>query len=318
MLAKLTSHAVGLNDSEYTITTEATIGAGRHNDIIIATPTVSSRHARILFSAKHQGYFVEDLKSRNGTKLDGHWVREPEPLENMNVVTIADEFDFIFQTFEAHTVSPPAAAPAATSQTDELMQSARTIIEEASFRLPTTMRSVGQPPQIPQNQPESAKRRAAVAPATDRGTGQSDWLPDREKHDTLELGHFGITESALIQEDLPLRSTSTPRYAREPNSALTPASRYILSFDRLRKSYALNEGENIVGRSGKCEIVVSHTSISRKHAVIHIDGPTITIRDLGSKNSTIVARRRIKEIRAILPGTQICFGRARAVLKAVP
>jgi len=46
-----------------------TIGRGSHNDCMIDDPSVSREHARIVRSP--DGYYVEDLKSRNGTFVDG-------------------------------------------------------------------------------------------------------------------------------------------------------------------------------------------------------------------------------------------------------
>ena len=46
-----------------------TIGRGNQNDFMIDDSSVSREHARILRSA--EGYFIEDLKSRNGTYMDG-------------------------------------------------------------------------------------------------------------------------------------------------------------------------------------------------------------------------------------------------------
>ena len=45
------------------------IGRGRGSDIVIAEPTMSRAHAAIGFDG--QGFFVQDLGSTNGTRVNG-------------------------------------------------------------------------------------------------------------------------------------------------------------------------------------------------------------------------------------------------------
>jgi pSer/pThr/pTyr-binding forkhead associated (FHA) protein len=55
------------------------VGRHRNNDIVISDPKVSSFHARIDRSA--DGFVVVDLKSRNGSFINGRRV-ETGPLTN--------------------------------------------------------------------------------------------------------------------------------------------------------------------------------------------------------------------------------------------
>lgn len=57
--------------------------------------------------------------------------------------------------------------------------------------------------------------------------------------------------------------------------------------------HPLHEGENIVGRAHDGRIVLSHSSVSRRHAVIRIHDGEISIKDLHSTNGTFVDGRRI-------------------------
>jgi|GEM_PF-5944663 len=281
MLAKLTSKAIGLTDSEYTVTTSLSIGASQGNDITIDTPSVSSRHARIFYSARKQGYYVEDLKSRNGTRVDGSLVNAPEPLANLNVVTIADEFDFIFHALALEPTLDRGSSATAIAQEQNVVNNARTIIEEATISLPDVIK-------------QSAGR-----------LGQAENREIWQRPSDTETVEAEPSESLTLRQAAPLRSL------------FNKSSRFVLRFDHSHKSYHLNEGENIIGRDGLCDIEVPHSSISRRHAVITVKGNVITISDLGSKNSTFVAKHRIHKARAILPGTRIHFGRARAILSQV-
>lgn len=59
---------------------ERSIGRAPDNDIVLDDSEVSSRHARIWYAVP--GFCVEDLKSRNGTFLNGHRITAPTPIKD--------------------------------------------------------------------------------------------------------------------------------------------------------------------------------------------------------------------------------------------
>ena len=64
---------------------EITIGRKKSNNIEIDNLQVSNKHARIV---KHAGnYFIEDLKSTNGTYLNNEKISK-EPLRDKDIITI--------------------------------------------------------------------------------------------------------------------------------------------------------------------------------------------------------------------------------------
>lgn len=58
------------------------------------------------------------------------------------------------------------------------------------------------------------------------------------------------------------------------------------------RHHPLYEGENIVGRAPDCRVVLTHSTVSRRHALITV-GEEIWVRDLDSKNGTYVDGRKI-------------------------
>ncbi|MHB8879802.1 MAG: FHA domain-containing protein, partial [Myxococcaceae bacterium] len=73
---------------------EARIGRTPENDIIVKDGGVSRNHARVY--AKGGKYFVEDLKSSNGTRLNGTTIAGPRELKTGDSVTVGDvTFDFV-------------------------------------------------------------------------------------------------------------------------------------------------------------------------------------------------------------------------------
>src|SRR5262249_490159 len=67
------------------------------DEVISTKDIVSRKHARIFYA--DDGYYIEDLESRNGTYLDGERLlkRVPVPLKHNARITICeDEFEAIF------------------------------------------------------------------------------------------------------------------------------------------------------------------------------------------------------------------------------
>lgn len=67
---------------------ECTIGRTRGNDCVIARANVSKRQARIV--AKQGHYIIIDLKSTNGTYLNGRCLRAPQVLRDGDQIAIGD------------------------------------------------------------------------------------------------------------------------------------------------------------------------------------------------------------------------------------
>ena len=75
------------------------------------------------------------------------------------------------------------------------------------------------------------------------------------------------------------------------------------------QSHPLYEGENSVGRSHDCRVVLHAPSVSRHHALITIHDGAFSIRDLGSKNGTYVDGRLIGRTPVMVkPHARIGFG----------
>jgi len=58
---------------------------------------------------------------------------------------------------------------------------------------------------------------------------------------------------------------------------------------------ALDQSRTVLGRGPGVDLTLDDTTMSRQHAVIEIDGETLRIRDLGSKNGMSVNRELTAE-----------------------
>ncbi len=76
------------------------------------------------------------------------------------------------------------------------------------------------------------------------------------------------------------------------------------------RSYQLFEGDNAVGRTPDCRIVINDPTVSRRHALILIGGRgDLSIKDLDSKNGTRVDGQRIgRSPVMVTQGVELVFG----------
>ncbi|HEV8539503.1 MAG TPA: FHA domain-containing protein, partial [Bacteroidota bacterium] len=113
MFARLFCKTGQLTGVSCEIKDEVTIGKGTGNTLQLDAAPISTKHARIFFDTKANSYIIEDLGSRNGTRLDGVRVREKERLGQLHIITFAEKYDFIFQLRQEDVKSSPS--PAKTS-----------------------------------------------------------------------------------------------------------------------------------------------------------------------------------------------------------
>ena len=66
------------------------IGRKPDNDLVVEEPHVSHKHCIILNNGN--GFFIEDLKSSNGTFINGQRIKGRVRLRNNDVITFGGEF----------------------------------------------------------------------------------------------------------------------------------------------------------------------------------------------------------------------------------
>ncbi len=96
MKARLIGKTGNLAGKEFSIEKEVTIGKGSENSIVLSHRFVSRRHARLYYDGMRKCYYLEDLKSQNGTRIDGERVRKKERLSNIHLITFGNRLDFFF------------------------------------------------------------------------------------------------------------------------------------------------------------------------------------------------------------------------------
>ena len=84
------------------------------------------------------------------------------------------------------------------------------------------------------------------------------------------------------------------------------------------EEFRLREGRTVVGRDSAAEVFLDDTTVSRRHARLVVDGPSVTIEDLGSKNGTFVSGRKVDGPSALKDGDEIQVGSVFLTFQAAP
>jgi DNA-binding winged helix-turn-helix (wHTH) protein len=104
-------------------------------------------------------------------------------------------------------------------------------------------------------------------------------------------------------------------YAFQATLAETRTARFRLSWAEGR--VGLGEGEHVLGRDPDLELFLDSPGVSRRHARIRIAGGEATVDDLGSKNGTFVADRRLDSPTRLVDGDRIRVGSVQLTFNAV-
>jgi hypothetical protein len=117
------------------------------------------------------------------------------------------------------------------------------------------------------------------------------------------FGSFdGAARQARSREAL-----APPPQRRQRAVTLSPKAagpEFVIDRDKLDKGQAL-----VVGRSRSCDVVLTHESVSRRHARMWLDkSGALWLEDLGSKGGTFVGSDRITTKAMVPPGSHVRFG----------
>lgn len=80
-------------------------------------------------------------------------------------------------------------------------------------------------------------------------------------------------------------------------------------------SVSSEQQQVVLGRGAGCDVVLDDDRVSRRHAIVYIDGSNAWIEDLGSTNGTYVDGRLVEGAVPLHEGAAIRFGRRGPVFR---
>ena len=307
---------------------EITLGRDPSADIVIDSPGVSRRHARLF----QQGgaHLLEDLGSSNGTFVNGRRISGPTRLQSGDKAAFGQSVVLQYRMPQqvSATVMETAVSAGQATMLDAAPGSAATIIGETS--LSSTPAS---PPQLTitiAGQKSSNYSLTLPAITIGRATDNDIVIDSRivsRHHARLEKGPTGYRLVVLPDAGNPVLLEGRP----------LPASRRLENGDLLRigsldpgmmvtmvyseqdlaqsgEMHPISFGEKTliqIGRDPSNDVVLSSPNISRFHAQIERVGQRYRVRDLRSSNGTFVNDQRIvKETSGCSPDDTVRIGRA--------
>lgn len=86
---------------------------------------------------------------------------------------------------------------------------------------------------------------------------------------------------------------------------------------REQQRFDLQPGENVLGRTSDAAVVVDHSSVSRRHAVVRVEAGQAVIEDCESKNGTFLRGQRVQAPCQLADCDEILLGAVRLLFRVV-
>ncbi|MCG8456291.1 MAG: FHA domain-containing protein, partial [Holophagales bacterium] len=94
------------------------------------------------------------------------------------------------------------------------------------------------------------------------------------------------------------------------------AYRILARFDDQTIRATLHEGRNVLGSDPSCDVCLPNPTVSRRHAVITVNGSNTELEDMQSTNGTLLRSQRIERA-PLEPGDIFVIGRVVVLLEEV-
>lgn len=306
---------------------EAQIGKGPRNDIVIADPAVSSSHA--LIRAEEGGYTISDLGSRNGTFVNSERISEPRQLNHGDVIGIGlSKLTFRLRdhsetgAINIADLMPHAAIPAGPLPlTEESLAQAlineglvtrqdierlcgtdargrrlyRAILDErltSEESLRDLMSRIFQLPTIELN--STAIDEALATRFSSRIARDHHVFAFKEADSRLQLAVCDPTNGVAVEKaekemgmSADLHLTTWSQISEQIEAYYGPKLIGVLPTGE-KLRYRIDQAEIEIGKAAHNNIVLADPTVSNTHAILMARDGGYSIVDLGSRNGTFV------------------------------
>lgn len=312
------------------IKSEIVIGRDEGVDLVIPTPAVSRRHAKL--SMEGNGYAIEDLGSSNGTFVNGERLRARKALNAGDEIKLGQAITLSYtapvtQESQKTAVRP---APAKPSQPAHLMQTM--IGEEPVVRSGTAL---GPPRLVVTIAGEKQQTYTLTSQSLSIGRveGNDIVIPSQivsSRHARLDKVDGGYQVSVIPEAKNPMlfegRPLEGPRVLRHGDllrlGSLDPGTMVTISYEvpgevtqETEQDVVFGEKALIqIGRDPSNDVVIASPNVSRFHAQVERVGQRYRVEDLRSSNGTFVNGERIEGSVWLKPDDTIRIGQHRLVM----
>ena len=289
----------------------AYIGRDSANDIVIEDPSVSRKHARV--TCENDRYFIEDLGSLNGTRVDGVTAVRSEVTAG-SVVKLGKVEVSVGGTANGNRVPGPVNDAREDVRGDETYVG-KPVNRQMGWLTVNGGADAGKVFYLKQgdntigrdaandfviDDPYASSRHGLIkvdgANVTVFDLGSAGGVKVNETVLTgrpVNPGNIisvGDTRMQVLQVDSPDQFASVVNSDRtmvDLKNKKTVALVAIAGQDA-GKSFMITEGDNVIGRNPACQVALSDKAVSRKHALIRFECSKLTAFNLGSPATTEV------------------------------
>jgi len=307
---------------------QVVIGRDPSADLVISSPGVSRRHARIFFNDGH--YLVEDLNSSNHSYLNGQRLDSPQALAVGDILQLGAAVKLVF-------AGPPADLAAQTAVASTLEEVVPVKGDQTQLGVPQPPDVSDQPPMLLVTVAGSEPRSLALTKeciSLGRAPNNDVVIPSRIVsgfHASLEREGAGyklivspeatnpiLFRQAPIESERTLRDGDVLRIGSlDPSVIVTLVYQWPAeaTYDRVAREIELEAGGQLqIGRDPSNDVTLNAPLVSRFHALIERIGQRYRVSDLASSNGTFVNDQQIEAETWLKTGDAVRIGPYRFVL----
>jgi ABC-type multidrug transport system ATPase subunit/pSer/pThr/pTyr-binding forkhead associated (FHA) protein len=319
---KLVVHAGPSPGQEFDLARpELIIGRDPGVDIVIDSPAVSRRHARLVSS--NGAYLLEDLGSSNGTFLNGRRLAGQSRLQPGDQITLGQAVSLTFTGLEIGPRTIKDGPPAGGEKAQTVLDSGPAVRPTGPQPILLVRVAGAQPASYPLLKDRISLGRSPdndIVIPSDIVSRRHAWLEREEQGYRLvvlpEAGNPVLFEGRPLGGQRSLRHSDTLRIGSldpglivtltyvSPAEAAAPAPQEIMFGAQTKLQF---------GRDSANDVVLDAPDVSRFHAVMEKVGQRYRLRDLRSSNGTFVNGQQISGEAWLKPGDEARIGPFRFV-----
>jgi hypothetical protein len=288
------------------------IGLDKQKRIAVTTDARQLSVGLVRITAVPDGTFALDAIGGGGAvTVDGSPVRRTVSLTRLHVIDVGQGVEFVFRRSTGTPQATPAQpAPGDTPRARSQSAPVGTMVEAGAFdALPAISRKTpgaakATPPPNVRPEPSNPPRQplgtivddAALADIADPRRGRKTPVAPQA---AAPPAPPSVKEARPAPAAVPGPESMGDATLQMPTAArpgdLSPYE-IICALPQVgMQTYRLKYGDNVVGRSDECDVLISGSAkvLSRKHAIIKVSSNSIEIVDLKGQNGTFVNGKRV-------------------------